>query len=336
VKVAVLESEDSRAQRREAEPLRLADGRKIGRDTLQILLAGAQAQLAAIASGIGLPVLLAERAELETRRSGADLWKDPRSAADLLEACDQIDRVIERLDRLQRDQAEFSAALTRSAEREELTRLAERLQRHAGYVAQAHRELLAIGGNGYGNALIEIAPIGRARPARDLLYGTYMAWAEHRKHRVLIVREPMTDDEPAMIAVIGPYAFGYLRGEAGHHRLRTGNAAGPVILSVQRALKQVGQFGGRVRSRVELAGGGFVVQNAGSLAENRELAAEFASSWASVAENPEIVVRRYDLEPFLVRDFLTGISTGRADTLHAEPFHKLLCDRIDAGPVGAR
>ncbi len=30
-------------------------------------------------------------------------------------------------------------------------------------------------------------------------------------------------------------------------------------------------------------------------------------------------------------DFLTGTTTGRADTLHAEPFHKLLCDRIDAG-----
>ena len=345
VKVAVLDSEDSRAQRREAEPLRLADGRKVGRDTLQTMLAEAQAQLAAIAAGVNLPALQGERNALENRRSEVDLWRDPRAAAGLLEACDQIDRVIERLDRLQRDQAELSSALTRSAEREELTRLAERLQRHGGYVAQAHRELLAMGGSGYGGALIEIAPIGRARPARDLLYRTYTAWAEHRKYRVLIVREPMTDDEPVMIAVVGPYAYGYLRGEAGHHRLRTehdtfvakvsmamlGNPSGPVTLSAQKALKQVGQFGGRVRSRVEVASCGFVVQNAGSLAENRELAAEFAPSWTSAADHPETVVRRYDLEPFLVRDFLTGTTTGRADILHAEPFHNLLCERIDAG-----
>jgi MoxR-like ATPase len=345
VKVTVLESEDSRAQRREAEPLRLADGRKVRRDTLQTLLAEAQAQIAAIAAGVGLSVLQAQRIELENRRNGADLWRDPRAAAELLEACDQIDRVTERLDRLQRDQAEFSAALTLSVEREELVRLAERLQRHAGYVAQAHRELLAMGGNAYGDALIEIAPIGRARPARDLLYGIYTAWAEHRKYRLLMVREPMTDDEPVMVAIVGPYAFGYLRGEAGHHRLRTdrdtfvakvgvallGTPAGAVTLSVQKALKQIGQFGGRVRSRVELAGGGFVAQNAGSLAENRELAAEFAPSWSSAAEQPENVVRRYDLEPFLVRDFLTGTSTGRADILHAEPFHRLLCERIDVG-----
>lgn len=42
------------------------------------------------------------------------------------------------------------------------------------------------------------------------------------------------------------------------------------------------------------------------------------------------MVRRYDLEPFLVRDFLTGTTTGRADVLHPEHFHELLCARIDA------
>ena len=36
-----------------------------------------------------------------------------------------------------------------------------------------------------------------------------------------MVREPMSDDEPVMVAIFGPYAYGYLRGEAGHHRLRT-------------------------------------------------------------------------------------------------------------------
>ena len=147
-----------------------------------------------------------------------------------------------------------------------------------------------------------------------------------------------------MIGVIGAYAYGYLRAEAGHHRLRSGhdthvakvsvallgNATGEVSFSVQKALKQIGQFGGRVRSRVTVAGSEFVVQNSGSLAENRELAQAFAPSWAEAASPPETVVRRYDLEPFLVRDFLTGTNTGRADVLHAAPFHQLLCERIDA------
>jgi len=71
------------------------------------------------------------------------------------------------------------------------------------------------------------------------------------------------------------------------------------------------------------------VQNAGSLAENRELAEELAPSWIAATAQPEAVVRRYDLEPFLVRDFLTGTSTGRDDILRPEPFHELLCERID-------
>ena len=349
VKVSLLDSEDSRAHRRETEPLRLADGRKVDRDSLQTMLVKARAQLEAIESGVNLPALQGEREKLEIRRHGADLWRDPSAAAQLLEACDQIDRVIERAARLQSDQAEIGTALRQSGEREELTRLAERLQRHVGYVAQAQRELLAIGSSGYGDILVEINPIGRARAARDLVHETYTAWAEYRKYRVLTVREPMADDEPVMIVVFGPYAYGYLRGEAGHHRLRTerdtlvakvrvaplSDASGGVTFSVQKALKQVGQLGGRVRSRLEVAGSEFVVQNAGSLSENRELAGEFAPSWLSAPAQPETIVRRYDLQPFLVRDFLSGTTTGRTDILRPEPFHQLLCARIDAEQSGA-
>jgi ATP-dependent Clp protease ATP-binding subunit ClpC len=348
VKVAVLESEDSKAERREAEPLRLADGQKVGREALQAMLAASQTQLDAIGSGIDLPAIKVERAGLENRRRETDLWKDPRAAAQLLESCDQIDRVIERMARLEGDQAEIGTALSRAQKRDELNRLAERIQRHVGYVEHARRELLSVGRSGLPDVLLEIRPIGRARMARDLLYKTYAAWAEERKYRVLMIREPLSDDEPVMIAVVGPYAYGYLRGESGHHRLRTerdtfvakvgvaalGDSAEHVTISVQKALKQVGQYGGRVRSRVEVADGEFVVQNAGSLAESRELAEEFAPLWLSAASQAHTVVRRYDLEPFLVRDFLTGTTTGRADILRAEPFHQLLCDRIDAGRSG--
>jgi ATP-dependent Clp protease ATP-binding subunit ClpC len=348
VKVAVLESEDSKAERREAEPVRLADGQKVGREALQAMLATAQEQLDTIASGIGLPAIKVEREGLENRRRETDLWKDAPAAAQLLETCDQIDRVIERMARLEGDQAEISTTLSRAQKRDELSRLAERVQRHAGYVAHARRELLFVGGSGVPDALLEIRPIGRARMARDLLYKTYAAWAEERKYRVMMIREPMSDDEAVMIAVVGPYAYGYLRGEAGHHRLRMqhdtyvakvgvaalGDSAEPVAISVQKALKQVGQYGGRVRSRVEVAGGEFAVQNAGSLAENRELAEEFAPSWLSAVSPSHTVVRRYDLEPFLVRDFLTGTTTGRADILRPEPFHQLLCERIDVGRPG--
>ena len=347
--VAVLESEYSKAQRRESEPIRLADGQKVDREALEAMLGATKAQLGAIASGIDLESLKVERETLEKRRRGTDLWRDPPAAAQLLESCDRIDRVTTRFARLESDQDEIIAALSRAPKRHELSALAERVQHHTDYVAQARRELLYLGAAGHPDALLEIRPIGRSRLARDLLYKTYMAWMEERKYRVLVVREPMSDDEAVMLAVSGPYAYGYLRGESGHHRLRTerdtfvakvtvaalNDVAGDVAISIQKALKQVGQYGGRVRSRVELEGGGLVVQNSRSLADNRELAEELGPSWLSVDRLSETVVRRYDLEPFLVRDFLTGTTTGRADILHPRPFHQMLCERIDVSQAGA-
>jgi ATP-dependent Clp protease ATP-binding subunit ClpC len=345
VKVAVLESEHTKAQRRESEPLRLADGQKVGRDALEATLSTAQKQLEAIVAGVDLPALKTERENLDKRRRGADLWKDLQAAAQLLDGCDELDRIIERIARLEASQQEISTAFAAAGKRDELSRLAERIQRHADYVAQARRELVSLGRSGSFDALLEISPIGRARPARDLLYKTYTAWAEDRKYRLLMIREPMSDDEPVMIAVMGPYAYGYLRGEAGHHRLRTehdtfvakvgvgalDNATGNVTFSAQKALKQVGQYGGKVRSRVEIAGGEFVLQNARSLAENRELGEEFSPAWLRVDRGPDKVVRRYDMVPFLVRDFLTETTTGRPDSLQPQPFHQLICKRVDAG-----
>jgi ATP-dependent Clp protease ATP-binding subunit ClpA len=350
VKVTVLESEDNKAQRREAEPLRLADGQRVDREALQAMLAAARTQLDALASGMKLPALKAERESLEEKRRGPDLWKDPRAAAELLEICDRMDRVLERVTRLGNDQVELSNALSRATRREDWARLAERIQRQCGYVTQARLELLVLGDAGIADALLEVRPVGRGRVARDLLYETYTAWALDRKYRVRLIREPMFDEEPVMIALAGPYAYGYLRAEAGHHRLRAENdtfvakvcvaaiddaAAGVVPLAAQKALKQMGQYGGRVRSRVEVAGGDFVVQNAGALAENRELAEALALSWRSAAAQPDRIVRRYDLEPFLVRDFLTETTTGRRDILEPEPFHDLLCKRIEAEKSGS-
>jgi hypothetical protein len=311
------------------------------------MMSAANANLQATKSGLDLNGIRLEREELETRRRMADLWRDPRAAAQVLESCDRLDRVNERIAWLQREQEEVSAVLARSEKREEWSRLADRVRRHAGAVEQARMELLLLGSAGLRDALVEIRPIGRARPARDLLYETYVAWASERKYRVVMVREPMSDDEPVAFALVGPYAFGYLGGEAGHHRVRRAEEAQVVRVSVaavdgiatgatltlQKALKQLGQYGGKVRSRIEVAASGFVAQNERTLAENRELVEEFAGAWSKVSISDK-VVRRYDLEPFLVRDFLTETTTGRADALRPDALHELLCKRIEISRVG--
>jgi hypothetical protein len=101
----------------------------------------------------------------------------------------------------------------------------------------------------------------------------------------------------------------------------------PFVLA-QRALKAVGQHGGKVRSRMECrasgTGGAFVLQNERTLSENRELAAELVASWSTLAAASADIARRYDEDPPLVRDVATGVSSGRPDALAPHRFDALL------------
>jgi hypothetical protein len=102
----------------------------------------------------------------------------------------------------------------------------------------------------------------------------------------------------------------------------------------ERALKARGQLGGKVRSRLECRGspasGPLVLQNARSLSENKELAADLVASWSALIAPSEDIVRRYDEDPILVRDARTGFASGKPDALGPARFDALLKKRIDA------
>ena len=62
---------------------------------------------------------------------------------------------------------------------------------------------------------------------------------------------------------------------------------------------------------------------------HRELARDIAPSWPSDEPASSPRVRRYDLDPFHVRDYLTGSEFSRKDILGQKAFHRLLCERVD-------
>ena len=47
-------------------------------------------------------------------------------------------------------------------------------------------------------------------------------------------------------------------------------------------------------------------------------------------------MRRYDDEPMLVKDLLTGRRFNRGDCLKPSAFHALLCERVDIAREDAR
>jgi len=343
IRVKILQTEESRARRREKLPIKSKDGRLFTKEELRAAVTKANKKCDALAQAAGVSVLQARIEEIDQSRRAPDFWNDTRAAGQILSRQTRLLNTVSRLESL-KDQAEtliasWSRASTRRAY-EYLTNDVVKFQEH---LSMAERELIRLGSDNEWDALVEIAPKGPWGPARDLLVQTYANWARWRGGDAKILREPMSDDEPVLLSIGGAWAYGYLLLESGLHRVRAKeqntaarvrvmpwtDETGPEIPMTGRAFKKQGRFGGRIRSRVELTGSDLVLQNDRNLAENRELMMDLAPSWLADAPQRSAIVRRYDLKPFLVRDFLTDSTTGRADALKPKAFHALLCARID-------
>lgn len=86
-----------------------------------------------------------------------------------------------------------------------------------------------------------------------------------------------------------------------------------ITFGEQRALKEFGQLAGKIRSRVAIFGTNLVLQNDRTLAENRELAFDVGPSWMQPQMPTSPMVRRYDLDPFVMRDYLTKTDYNRRE-----------------------
>jgi ATP-dependent Clp protease ATP-binding subunit ClpC len=345
IAVRVVETAVSRQSWRELEPVRGADGQKLTRGDLTEAFGQTRLVVDSIAKDVDEQALLSQRERLDELRSQSDFWSHPDQAVLTIRQMDQLSSTLDRLESLRGEGEEIGAILDQAPTRRDLEIVARRLDRLQERTAIARRELVFMGAEGQWDSLVEVAPLGeRGNVARDFLLDTYLGWAKYRHLQTDWLREPLTDNEPALIALRGHCAQGYLVGERGLHRLREdkqtalarvtvapwNDVTGAPRFVAHRALKLIGQQGGKIRSRVECEAG-LVLQNARTLAENRELAAEIAPSWLQGARSFEEVVRRVSIAPaFKLRDTLTGIATGRTDVLAPGGFHRLLCQRIDA------
>jgi DNA polymerase III delta prime subunit len=342
VRVRVADVPDGKGATAESTSVRTPTGGRLTRARIAERIATARSASETLVRAADLEGLRKRIEEVDARRTDYTFWHDPHEAARVLAQQTRWLEAVSRIERLEDWVREASAALGSDTTRTDLTRLTDSLSRLESAMGNAHRELAGMGPDGYWDALIEIAPIGPG-DARDFLFDLYLNWAQHRRLEIVMLHEPMASDEAIAIALRGPFAHGYLKSEAGLHRLRgrdssiarvsvapMSSGAQPVELGEQRALKAIGQLGGKIRSRVAIPGARLVLQNARNLSENRELASDVAPSWPHEQGSTPPTVRRYDLDPFLVRDYLTKADFTRKDILSPKPFHDLLCARIDS------
>jgi ATP-dependent Clp protease ATP-binding subunit ClpC len=348
VKVRLLDTESAKEARREPEGPRSPEGRTLSREALVEAVGRLREDWAALSVAVGEEGLRVEREQLLVRRKQTDFWRAADEAARALRDLDRITTTLDRLDRLRARIDTVEEELRGADTRQRLQRVAAAHEQAEAGLQVGWRELVRMGPSGHWDAILDVRPVGPGgQAARDFLVGVYKAWAEAQGHRWEWICEPYSADEPVIAAVRGRFAHGMLRLEAGVHRHQDGGALtsarvrvipwtdrqGDPGIGLSRALKATGAHGGRLRSRLECAGG-LTLQNERSIEDNRLLAHDIGASYADGPAPTDRSVRRYDLATPLISDYLSGERSGRRDTLSPERFHGLLGRRVDCFDAG--
>lgn len=175
-----------------------------------------------------MPRLQNELEELEQESAQPDFWKDSQLATKVGRRKAVIERELARLHDLERRQADLEATLELIGEEEdpdlqaELTHGIQELER---LLDQLSTEQLLSGEHDANSAILSINPGAGGTESQDwaqMLLRMYVRWAEQRGFKVSTIDLQPGDEagiKSATISIEGEYAYGYLKSEAGVHRL---------------------------------------------------------------------------------------------------------------------
>ncbi|TMA43023.1 MAG: peptide chain release factor 2 [Deltaproteobacteria bacterium] len=174
-----------------------------------------------------LPALERRAAELSAQAGAPDFWKDAekaqavgREAADVRDAIERWRRQREGV-----DEAQVFLELAEEGAPDALGELITKVEEVEHGLAELELRRLLGGEHDAGNAIVEIHPGAGGLEAQDwaeMLLRLYLRWCERRGFRAELVEFQPGEGaglKSATFTVEGSYAYGYLKGEAGIHRL---------------------------------------------------------------------------------------------------------------------
>jgi len=167
-----------------------------------------------------------EIARLEKRMASPGFWDDQEKAREAIGNLKSLKQVVEPLRKLVRDAEEVNLLLELAAEDptaiEEFDRELSRLDRET---RQFELRQMLHGPRDAANAYVAIHPGAGGTEAcdwADMLLRMYIQWCERTGHDYAVVEYQPGEEaglKHATLHVLGDYAYGYLRGETGVHRL---------------------------------------------------------------------------------------------------------------------
>ncbi len=175
-----------------------------------------------------LPRLTSELQNLERETAHPDFWKDPRAAARVSRKKAALERELRRWTEIERQHADLHAMVELAEESGDAgleRELTAELERFEASVHQLRVELLLSGERDGSNAILAIHPGAGGTESQDwaqMLLRMYVRWAERKGYTVETLDLQPGDEagiKSATLAIAGPYGYGYLKAEAGVHRL---------------------------------------------------------------------------------------------------------------------
>ena len=175
-----------------------------------------------------MPRLTSDLQNLERETGQPDFWKDRRAAARISRKKATLEREIRRWSDIERQHGDLRAMLELAEEGQDASlesELAAELTRFEAAVQQLRVELLLSGEHDPSNAILAIHPGAGGTESQDwaqMLLRMYTRWAERKGYKVESLDFQPGDEagiKSATLSVTGPYSYGYLKAEAGVHRL---------------------------------------------------------------------------------------------------------------------
>src|SRR5262249_31831621 len=171
VRVRRMDTPETVRAKAERAPVRLPGGERVTRDRIRARIEAAYGASEALRAATDPDRLRDEIEQVDSRRNDYTFWNDPDEAGRVLAQQTRRLETVARIERLQDSLNQMETELALGASRaDDLKRLAIGLSQLEWALAVAHRELVAMGRDGYWDALMEIVPIGQSSDARNFLF----------------------------------------------------------------------------------------------------------------------------------------------------------------------
>lgn len=172
--------------------------------------------------------MTADLQELEAQMGQPHFWNDARAAAVVSRKKATIERELRQWRDIEAKMGDLGALLELAHESGDSaleTELTGELNQLEPRLAALRVELLLSGELDPNNAIVAIHPGAGGTESQDwaqMLLRMYVRWAEHKQFKVETL-DLLPGDEAGIksvtLSITGPYAYGYLKAEAGVHRL---------------------------------------------------------------------------------------------------------------------